>query len=429
MKSRTFLILIVTFVSGALNISLGAQSAPTTYAQYLVNQTLAKHPDVLVLALHVTPPNRPDNIIIASNIGRIGKQADEDDLRVIKTGKYNLAVNKNGDRFEVELPLQDGNRNTIGALGVVFPYKPGDDTTRRRQLAEQIRDEFRRRIIDLANLVEAFPYDPQYSSDTYGQKLIGDAMDRHPQILILAMHVKPPKAEDNVIIASNFGRIGKKSDEGDLMALKTGKDRMEVNKSGDQFRGQLVLRDVSGEPIGTLALAIPYKHGEDHALLLKQAEKIRDELGRRTSNAGNLMEPYPFVSQAPTDSYAQRLVEETMVQHPELLILVMHVTPPNGKENIIVASSIGRLGKKADEDDMRVIETGKTNLEVNSVGNRFEAELQLHDRSGRVIGALGTVFAYKDGDDKARFQKLAETIRGGIEKKISSLEKLMEPVR
>jgi hypothetical protein len=429
MKSRTFLILIAAFVSGALNISLGAQSAPTTYAQYLVNQTLAKHPDVLVLALHVTPPNRPDNIIIASNIGRIGKQADEDDLRVIKTGKYNLAVNKNGDRFEVELPLQDGNRNTIGALGVVFPYKPGDDKTRRQQQAEQIRDDLRRRIIDLANLVEAYPYDPQYSSDTYGQKLIGDVMDRHPQILILAMHVTPPKAEDNVIIASNFGRIGKKSDEGDLVALKTGKDRMEVNKNGEQFRGQLVLRDVSGEPIGTLALAIPYKQGEDKALLLKQAEEIRDELQRRTSNAGNLMEPYPFVSEAPTDSYAQRLVEETMAQHPELLILVMHVTPPNGKENVIIGSSIGRLGKKADEDDMRVIETGKTNLEVNSGGNRFEAELQLHDRSGRVIGALGTVFAYKDGDDKARFQKLGETIRDGIEKRIPSLEKLMEPVR
>jgi len=33
--------------------------------------------------------------------------------------------------------------------------------------------------------------------------------------------------------------------------------------------------------------------------------------------------------------------------------------------------------------------------------NRFEVEMQLRDRSGKVIGAVGTVFAYKDGDDKA----------------------------
>jgi hypothetical protein len=186
---------------------------------------------------------------------------------------------------------------------------------------------------------------------------------------------------------------------------------------------------VSGERIGSLAVVMPYKPGDDKAQLLKLAEQIRDELRRRTSNAGNLMEPYPFVAQAPTNTYAQRLVEETMAQHPELLILVMHVTPPNATMNVILGSSIGRLGKKADEDDMRVIETGKTNLEVNSTGNRFEAELQLHDRTGRTIGALGTVFAYQPGDDKTHFQKLGETIRAEMEQRIPSVEKLVEPAQ
>jgi hypothetical protein len=424
------LLLVAIFLFGAINLPLAAQTAPKTYAQHLVDSVLVKHPAVLVLAMHVTPPHSSENVIIASNIGRIGKQADEDDLRVIRTGKPNLAVNKTGDRFEVELPLQDENRTTIGALGVVFPYKIGDDKLMRHRQAEQIRDELHRRIIDVENLVEAFPYDPQFSSSTYAQKLIDDAMVKHPELLILAMHVTPPGGKDNVIIASNFGRIGKKSDEGDLMVVKTGKHSMDVSRNGDQFRGQLVLQDVSGEPIGSLAIVMPYKAGDDRVLLLKQAEQIRDEARRRASNAGNLLEPYPFVADAPpSNTYAQKIVDETMAKHPELLILVMHVTLPKASDNVILGSNIGRIGKKADEDDMRVIETGKTNLEVNATGNRFEAELQLHDRSGRTIGALGTVFAYRAGDDKAHFQKLGETIRAEIEERIPSVAKLVEPAR
>ena len=43
-------------------------------------------------------------------------------------------------------------------------------------------------------------------------------------------------------------------------------------------------------------------------------------------------------------------------------------------ENVIIASNIGRIGKKAVEDDLRVINTGKTNLEVNAKGDHFEVE-------------------------------------------------------
>ena len=40
-------------------------------------ETVARYPEILVLAMHVTPPKSTDNVIIASNIGRIGKKADE----------------------------------------------------------------------------------------------------------------------------------------------------------------------------------------------------------------------------------------------------------------------------------------------------------------------------------------------------------------
>jgi hypothetical protein len=134
-------------------------SAPI-YAQELVNQTLAAHPDLLVVAMHVTPPNTSHNVIIASNIGRIGKRADAEDLKVISTGETLAKINKNSDRFEVELVLRDAAKRPIGALAIVFPYKPGDDKTQFEKRAEAIRDELGARISEVASLMQPYPTRP-----------------------------------------------------------------------------------------------------------------------------------------------------------------------------------------------------------------------------------------------------------------------------
>lgn len=134
-------------LAGAAALTAAAQArvqnpTPNTYAQKLVSQALAKHPDVVILALHVVSKDGgADYPILASNIGRYGKKADEDDLRVINTGKANLEVNKTGNHFEVELPLQDVNKRTIGAVGIVFNYKPDDDKRALERKAIAIRDE------------------------------------------------------------------------------------------------------------------------------------------------------------------------------------------------------------------------------------------------------------------------------------------------
>ncbi len=124
--------------------------------------------------------------------------------------------------------------------------------------------------------------------------------------------------------------------------------------------------------------------------------------------------------------YAQKLLDETLAKHKEVVIMAMHVTPPGKTENIIIASNIGRIGKKADEDDMRVIETGKPNLEVNKKGDHFEVELVLQDQSGKTIGAVGIVFMHEKGKE-AEFQKKAEQVRDEMKQKTPALSKLFEP--
>ena len=131
-----------------------ANQHPNIYAQKLVDDTLAKHKEVIIIAFHVTPPNQTENVIIASNIGRIGKKADEDDLRTINTGASNLEVNKAGNHFEDELPLLDQAGSRIGAVGIVFNYKPGDDKQKLAKNAERVRDEMRQQIPSKEKLFE-----------------------------------------------------------------------------------------------------------------------------------------------------------------------------------------------------------------------------------------------------------------------------------
>ncbi len=151
-NNRTiYFIALAIFLAAAPFAS--AQEGKKIYAQKLLDETLAKHKDVVIMAMHVTPPGKTDNVIIASNIGRIGKKADEDDMRVIETGKPNLEVNKKGDHFEVELVLQDQSGKTIGAVGIVFNYVKGKEAEFQKN-AEQIRDEMKQKTPTLGKLFE-----------------------------------------------------------------------------------------------------------------------------------------------------------------------------------------------------------------------------------------------------------------------------------
>lgn len=147
------------------------------------------------------------------------------------------------------------------------------------------------------------------------------------------------------------------------------------------------------------------------------------------SSLAILAQEQPAPANQHPNIFAQKLVDETLAKHKEVIIMAFHVTPPNQTENVIIASNIGRIGKKADDDDTRVIKTGESNLEVNKTGNHFEDELPLLDQAGNRIGAVGIVFNYKAGDDKQKLAKNAERVRDEMQQQIASKEKLFEEVK
>jgi len=118
---------------------------PAPTAQRLVDEALAKHPEVLLMGIHAQPPGHK-NVIVASNFGRIGKIGDEDDMRCIHTGKANLEVPPKADRFEVEFALKDKAGKIVGATGVVFNYKVGDDKAALVKIPDQMAAEMRAQL-------------------------------------------------------------------------------------------------------------------------------------------------------------------------------------------------------------------------------------------------------------------------------------------
>lgn len=184
----------------------------------------------------------------------------------------------------------------------------------------------------------------------------------------------------------------------------------------------------SAHRLGTIEIKFPNRPAKK-ARDLEVAKAVQAKMARSTLSAKNAMDPYPFDRNFGPGTYAQKLTEKTVAAHPDLLVMMIHATPPHGAYNVIIGSNIGRFGKRADEDDLRVIEKGSTNLEVGGDNDRFETELPLLDRSGKRIGALGLVFGFKADTNKEELHKHGLAIRDEVARAIPSSAALFKPAR
>ena len=136
-------------------LSGSALTAPggKIYAQRLVDQLAAKHPELVRIGMHVTPPNKPDNIIIACNVPeRIGQKSDPEDLKAMKTGQ--AVVLKEGENFDVTLPLHDAAGKTIGAVGLTFKPHAGEQDADAARRARAMAREIEKQIASMGELFQ-----------------------------------------------------------------------------------------------------------------------------------------------------------------------------------------------------------------------------------------------------------------------------------
>ena len=286
--------IVIGFVSSVFAPFAQAQSNGCQpnyiYAQRLIDETIAHHPELTALVMHMTPPGSSDNIVIASNIWLTGQKSDPDDIGVFTSGATVTETNKAGTKFEVQLVLKNSIGAGIGSVATVFPYNAGMSKATLERRAVGIRDELSRRILNGANLMEPFPYSEKVPVHTYAQQLVDRTYAKHPELLALAIHASTPYGPSELIIGSSFGRLGKPSDEDDTKVSYSGAASYEVEPKGG-YEGILPLKDVKGKIIGTVNLLLPSKTAANPEQAKALAKKIGDEIASQISALPALFEP------------------------------------------------------------------------------------------------------------------------------------------
>ncbi len=123
--------------------------AQKIYAQTLVDQAMARHPELLSITLHGIPPGQQDTytMFAGSYPDRIGNPDDPDDIDVSKKGITILdprwkRVNDKDKKFVVLMPLEDASHDNIGLVVYAFKNPPKPTGMERHYLdaATRLRD-------------------------------------------------------------------------------------------------------------------------------------------------------------------------------------------------------------------------------------------------------------------------------------------------
>ena len=253
---------------------------------------------------------------------------------------------------------------------------------------------------------------PVVGGNTYTRHLVANAMAQHPEVVSIVATGKRDEDASAVVLGSTLR---------DVAAFSPAP--IHSDDIGAWIRDQYYVvhepfTSSTGHKIGVLAITFAYAKGAPTASLRATAHAIAEQISRATLSAKNAADPYPYDPAYGPTTYSQMLVNRMTAEHPDLLVMMIHATPPGGDQNIIIGSNIGRFGKAADEDDLRVIEKGETNLEIGGEKDRFETELPLNDASGQRIGALGLVFNYSEGADKEALHRHGLAIRDELARQI-----------
>ena len=122
-------------------------------------------------------------------------------------------------------------------------------------------------------------------------------------------------------------------------------------------------------------------------------------------------------------SFAQKLVETTLAQHPEADEVGISTYTRGGCYGI-ASTDKSDIGEKCEKDDIAPMQTGKPYVEREKDG--FDVSVPLHDSAGKIIGSLGVGFKRAAGQTEASVTEQAQKIAAELESRISLKAKLFE---
>jgi sensor histidine kinase regulating citrate/malate metabolism len=148
---RTLLVALLISVFPVLSSAQTKTHAGKTFAQKLVEATLAKHPESDEIAIS-TNTSRGCVGIASTDKTDIGEKCEKEDTQPMRTGKPSIEKEKDG--FDVSLPLHDSTGKIIGTVGVGFKPAQGQTEASVTEMARKIAAEMEAQIPSKAKLFE-----------------------------------------------------------------------------------------------------------------------------------------------------------------------------------------------------------------------------------------------------------------------------------
>ena len=129
--------------------------------------------------------------------------------------------------------------------------------------------------------------------------------------------------------------------------------------------------------------------------------------------------------------YAQKLVNETLAVHSEIMGLEISAVHPKKDECTTIASDeeLG-IGEKCDQDEYDVMKSGKPFADKTTEHGQefYDVNVPIHDANGKVVAIIGVDFKPDPKQTADQASQQAQQIAKEIEAKVSSIDKLYEPV-
>ena len=138
--------------------------------------------------------------------------------------------------------------------------------------------------------------------------------------------------------------------------------------------------------------------------------------------------------------YGQKLSDETMAKHPELLSVTLHGVPPGQTDvyTMFAGSFPDRVGNADDPDDIDVIKKGITIIDprwkrTNDDPKKFVVLMPMRDASGENIGLV--VYAFKNPTNPSTsatekdYLAKSTVLRDELAKKIPSYKALFDQAK
>jgi DNA-binding beta-propeller fold protein YncE len=182
----------------------------------------------------------------------------------------------------------------------------------------------------LAALLSAAALPAQTVQAHYAQYLLTTSMSAHPELQKMGIHVTPPGAHDEIIIACSVpSKIGKKSSPADLATEHSGKPSVKTVADRSFYDLALPLTDASQHPIGMIVMEMRFSGASGSDDAVQKADAVTQDVEKQIHSLDALFGEAPRT--AP-------LVLERTTQLPDITGDFDHFAI-NSRDNLLYVSA------------------------------------------------------------------------------------------